>query len=317
MSDNDFTVINMIDFPLVSIIVPMYNSSGYIEQCLNSLIGLDYPQEKKQIIVVDNGSSDGSTEIVKKIPVTLVSCPEGNISKVRNVGAKVAKGDFFAFVDSDCTVLPNWLKVATEILNRPNIVATGSGYKAPIYASWIEKTWLIESKIEERYVSFIPCGNFIVTAQDFESVGGFDETLVTCEDSDICERLVASDKKIINSTKLESIHLRNPKTIAEFLHKEIWYGLNMTASLNNKIFDKVFWATVLFYFAHLLILLGFVDQNTFFVGCLILLFVVNASVIRRLMISRKFCFYFHLILLYYIYFLARGIGMIKGFIKKR
>lgn len=302
--------------PVVSIIIPMYNSSGFIEECLDSLIKLDYPLSKREIIVVDNGSSDDSAEIVKKYPVTLIFCPDGNISKVRNAGAKVAKGDFFAFVDSDCTVMPNWLNVAIEILRRPVIAATGSGYKLPSNSSWIEKTWLLESKIDERYVTFIPCGNFIVNAQDFKRVGGFNETLITCEDADICERLVAGGKKIINSSKLESIHLRNPKTIAEFINKEIWYGLNMTVSLNEKIFDKVFWATVLFYFAHLLIFFGFIYREVFFVGSLMLLFVVSISVIRRLMISRKFCYCFHLSLLYYIYFFARGLGMSKGLIKK-
>ena len=255
----------------VSIIIPMYNSEDYIEACIESIFSINYPQDKFEVIIVDNGSTDQSLEIVKRYPVKVISCPEGNISKVRNVGATIAKGNIFAFVDSDCAVGNGWLSAAVEILSRPGVVATGSGYKLPQNATWIEKAWLYESKIEERLVKLIPCGNFIVNAVAFNEIGGFNESLITCEDADICERLINKGYQIVNSTRVESVHLRNPKTLPAFFRKEIWYGYSMIATLRNNPLDKTFLFTIAFQLTHILMVFYFIWVPIFAIGFIILM----------------------------------------------
>ena len=299
--------------PFVSIIIPLKNEEKYIELCLKSLISQQYSKDCFEIIVVDNGSTDKSLEIVKKYNVKIIYCLDGNIAKVRNVGTAAAKGEILAFVDSDCVVSSNWLTEGVNILNRPKVVATGSGYKAPHNATWVENAWLIESKVEERFVKFVPCGNFIVKASIFHEIGGFNETLVTCEDADICERIVNSDYLIINSTKIESVHLRNPKKIIDFMKKEIWYGSNMLSSLQNNIIDKTFIFTTAFYLSHIMILLSLVWRTPFlYAGFILLQLLINAATIHRLVLSKKYKLYFHTLLLYYFYFLARSVGVTIG-----
>lgn len=302
-----------------SIIIPMYNSEDFIEKCLDSIFNSDYPVSLIEVIVVDNNSNDNSINIVKKYPIKLLSCPVGNISKVRNTGAKEAKGDILYFIDSDCVIESEHLLRAKKIFNEKNIVAAGSGYKLPHSSSWIEKAWLLESKIFERYVSFIPAGNFFILKKIFIEIGGFNESLETCEDADICERISNIGMKIINSKSLESIHLRNPKTIINFINKEIWYGQNMIASIKNNIYDKVFWVTIFIYLSHLFLFIGMLFNNTIliFIFLFCILFFVFISVLHHLYISRKFKYIIHLVLLYYLYFISRGFGIFKNYFLKR
>ena len=303
--------------PSVSIMIPMFNSEEYIDLCLTSIFSLEYPQDKIQVIVADNASTDHSLEIVKKYAVEVVLCPDGNISRVRNVGAAAAKGEIFAFVDSDCAVGKEWLRSAIEIIGREGVVAAGSGYRLPKDPAWIEKVWLIESQIAERPVKFIPAGNFIVRAEAFRSVNGFNEELITCEDADICERLAIQGNNIINSNRIVSIHLRNPKSVTEFFKKETWYGLNMSTSLQNQIFDKVFILTVLFLTGNMVFACSVLFGRPSYWALFIIILILNLSAFHRMYYSRKFKTYFQLIFLYYVYFLARGFGIIKNIINNR
>ncbi len=94
---------------LISVIVPVYNVRQYLEKCLNSIVNQTY--RNLEIILVDDGSTDGSSEICDEFKkkdtriVVLHKINEG-VSIARNCGLKIAKGDFVAFVDSDDFVQP-------------------------------------------------------------------------------------------------------------------------------------------------------------------------------------------------------------------
>ena len=298
------------ELPLVSIIIPVCNCEDFIGVCLESVFNLNYPSDKLDVIVVDNGSTDQSVQRAKKFPVKILHSKAEYVSGVRNEGVRSAKGVIFCFIDSDCKVSQNWLSAAVEILSRPGVEATGSGYILPESPHWIEKAWLSESKIEERRVSFIPCGNFIVTKDAFRKVGGFNENLSSCEDADICERLIANNYQIINSTKIESIHLRNPKTLASFLKKEMWYGYDMLTSLKT-IFEPTFLFTCIFFVAHILLFISPLKAELFPISLVIIFILLNIAALHRVFYSRKYVLYGHILFLYYFYFLGRISGMIQ------
>ena len=94
--------------------------------------------------------------------------------------------------------------------------ATGCGYITPKESSWVEMAWLYESEHSPFETDFIPCGNFIVKADVFIGLQGFNENLTTCEDADICQKIVRNNYKVINNSKVKSVHLQNPKTIKQF-----------------------------------------------------------------------------------------------------
>jgi glycosyltransferase involved in cell wall biosynthesis len=98
------------DWPFVSIIVPVYNGSRSIDALLTSLLALDYPADRCEILIVDNKSTDDTCERVQRYPVTLLEETEIQSSyAARNRGIRAAKGGIIAFTDADCVADPDWL----------------------------------------------------------------------------------------------------------------------------------------------------------------------------------------------------------------
>lgn len=110
------------NYPLVSVIIVNYNGKMLLKQCLPSLLQTDYPNY--EIIVVDNGSSDGSTKFVKEnfptVKVIQLNKNYGYTGAV-NSGVKYAKGELLAILNNDITVERTWLKELVKvILEKPN-----------------------------------------------------------------------------------------------------------------------------------------------------------------------------------------------------
>ena len=106
---------------LVSIIVPMYNSEKYIVRCIDSLLEQSY--ENIEIIVVDDGSSDNSVEIIKKYNdnrINIYQKRNEGVSATRNLGIEKSNGDFLLFVDSDDYVSKDIVKVMLDKVNNKN-----------------------------------------------------------------------------------------------------------------------------------------------------------------------------------------------------
>lgn len=86
----------------VSVIIPVYNVEKYLERCLNSIIGQSYAN--LQIIIVDDGSTDSSKDILKKYNdsrILFLSKENGGLSSARNFGLEYVEGEYVSFVDSD------------------------------------------------------------------------------------------------------------------------------------------------------------------------------------------------------------------------
>lgn len=189
--------------PQVSIIVPVYNRADEIGACIESLLNLDYPPAKREIIVVDDGSQDHTPAVVRGYEVRLVSMPcNAGQSAARNLGVTSAAGEIVAFIDSDCTADRLWLRDLLPYLNDPRIALVGGKVEAHDRKTWLDRyetthsALHMGSKIRLGAAShsdfYVPTCNLLVRKQAFEAVGGLDESLRVGEDVDLCWRLKAN-----------------------------------------------------------------------------------------------------------------------------
>ena len=187
--------------PMVSIIIPVRNRPDQIDSCLDSLQRLNYPSDRLEIIVVNDGSDDGLTsEVVSGSPVRLMELSEQRgASYCRNLGASQANGKILAFVDSDCRVDPDWLYELIPAFEDPALAAVGGlvdgvrsrtsldRYEKVRSSLFLGKLW--KRSVEQDHSFYVPSCNLLTSRNAFVEVGGFRQDLEVGEDVDLCWRL--------------------------------------------------------------------------------------------------------------------------------
>jgi glycosyltransferase involved in cell wall biosynthesis len=217
----------MIGRPLVSFVIPVRNDAHRLHVCLESIKANDYPSERVQIVVVDNGSIDDSACVARQAGATVISVPDACVSVLRNRGAACATGDVLAFVDADHTICPDWIRSAVALLSRDDTVAAGSPYTSPPYANWVQRHYdLLRNHPQSCVdVEWLGAGNLAIKRAVFERIGGFDQSLEACEDVDLCIRARASGR-LVSSPQLRSVHFGDPSTLLALFVGELWRGRN-------------------------------------------------------------------------------------------
>lgn len=204
------------DKPLVSVIIPTYNSSPTLELCLTSLRLQTYPNI--EIVIVDNYSTDDTVDIARKYGSRIFQV-KALRSAARNYGAKKAKGDFFLFVDADMELTP---KVVEECVRKimGNIdaimipeIRVGEGFWAKCRA--IERLTYIGDPLIESARFF--------RKEVFEKVNGYDEGLEAGEDWDLHARVEDTGYKIKSVSSFVRHHERR-LTLRKIVMKRYYYG---------------------------------------------------------------------------------------------
>ncbi len=116
----------------LSIVVPLYNTEEYIARCLDSLLNQDIPDDKYEIIVINDGSKDNGKQIVEKYAnqyaqIKLFDQPNKGLSITRNRGLELAQGQYVYFIDSDDFVSPNSLLRIIEYMKKHDLDIFGFG----------------------------------------------------------------------------------------------------------------------------------------------------------------------------------------------
>ncbi|MFB2921623.1 glycosyltransferase family 2 protein [Aerosakkonema funiforme] len=112
----------MENHPSVSVIIPVYNCEKYLAEAIESVLAQTY--QPLEIIVIDDGSTDGSAEVAKHFGTTVQYCFQANsgTAAARNLGIELAKGDFFAFLDADDLWVEDKLtNQMAAFTNNPNL----------------------------------------------------------------------------------------------------------------------------------------------------------------------------------------------------
>jgi cellulose synthase/poly-beta-1,6-N-acetylglucosamine synthase-like glycosyltransferase len=107
--------------PYVSVIVPVRDGESTIADCLDSILATDYPAERREILVVDNGSGDGTAALIQSRPVRYLRERKRGVSNARNRGIAESRGEILAFVDADCLVERQWLSELVRPFEDPEV----------------------------------------------------------------------------------------------------------------------------------------------------------------------------------------------------
>jgi len=204
----------------VSAIIPVYNSEGYIEETINSLLN----QKKKfdEIIIVDDGSTDNTLNILKKIKgIKIIKTVHAERSAARNKGWKSAKSDIIAIMESDSIFDKNWLYEVAKCFGEGCVAAID---KRKMYKP---KTFIAKMNdhfFELRYKNYKPFNAWVMTKNVLEETGGFDESLKGPEDKDLGDRIISKGYNICFAKKAIQYHKGEPKSMKESLRRNFFYG---------------------------------------------------------------------------------------------
>lgn len=213
---------------LVSFIIPVLNGEKDIGRCLASIRGQEFPSEEYEIIVVDNGSTDKTRQIVCDYGFNIQVVSGVNVAALRNRGAMIACGEYLAFIDADVELASDWLRQGLVSFKDPKIVASGGPRCIPEEATWVQRTWGVH--LDSRrpicrptLVSWLYSMAFIVRKDKFLTIGGFSEQLETAEDVDLCYRLGQRGMVLYNPA-MKAVHWGEDPDLKTFWRKEIWRG---------------------------------------------------------------------------------------------
>jgi len=209
----------------VSFVIPVRDDAPRLRACINSIARNTFLSSQVDVVVVDNGSKDASARVALEQGATVLLV-SGSIAALRNKGAAGAHGDILAFVDADHEIGRDWIHAAISALSSDDVAAVGALCNPPTDATWVQRTYdrMRAKPCGRQDVEWLGSGNLAIKRRVFELVGGFDATLETCEDVDLCNRVRAAGYRIMNDSGLESVHLGDPATLRALFWAELWRG---------------------------------------------------------------------------------------------
>lgn len=210
----------------VSIIIPTFNGASRIKNCLDALVK-QTNGHNVEILVVNDGSTDNTTEVVDRYPsVRLISQENAGPAAARNRGAKEAKGTIILFTDDDCVPMPDWLCSMTAPFHDPEVVGVKGVYRSN-QTSLIARFVQLEYEDRYRLMADLPSIDFIDTysagyrLDQFAEMKGYDTSFpVACaEDAELSYRMSARGwtMKFVPSAIVYHTH---PHTLWRYVKKK-------------------------------------------------------------------------------------------------
>jgi glycosyltransferase involved in cell wall biosynthesis len=311
----------------ISVIIPALNEERMIGRCLESLTKLDLARERFEVILVDNGSRDKTLEIAEsfndRMNVKILQVKGVRISALRNTGARAALGDIVAFLDADCLAPSDWLDRILTLAPADGAGVLGAHYLLPADSTWIGRTWHVYQEAPKAgEVSHIPAGDLIMRKEDFLRLGGFDETIQTNEDYELCERARAAGMKVRAFPEIGVVHLGTAQSLKVFFRKQAWHGTHVIKvflrdpirSHNRK---AVFFAAYTF-LVLVAVLAGAVWAGLWHgpwlfpvISAAVLCLPPTALSLRQVFASKKWLDFFPLFVLYLTYGVARAKALLS------
>jgi cellulose synthase/poly-beta-1,6-N-acetylglucosamine synthase-like glycosyltransferase len=251
---------------LFSVIIPTFIRPYQLQRCLNSLTFLDYPRDRFEVIVVDDGSKKPPDKIIDSfkniLAIKLIRQSHSGPGAARNLGASKAKGSFLAFTDDDCLPDQDWLKsLEKKFIENPACAIAGRAYNGLPKNSFAEASQeLIDYlhsyfNVTPHHATFLTSNNMAVAKKDFQDIGGFDTNFQYAggEDREFCYRWLQSGYRLIYDPEVKVKHM-HLLTLRTFVSQQLYYGrgaFQLQKSLSRAI-DRRFSFEKLSFYTNLL-----------------------------------------------------------------
>jgi glycosyltransferase involved in cell wall biosynthesis len=212
--------------PAVTVVLAVRDRKKTIAECLQSLLALDYPRDLLEILVVDNGSRDGTRAIVEQFGEAVTMIDEGRPgpAAARNAGILAARGEVVALTDSDCTVDPGWLRALVAPLADHTVGIVGGlilarrpANPAELFGEFIHDH---QAAIEESSAAYAITISWASRRDVLLEAGLFDATLQRSSDHEFAYRITALGYTIVFARDAVAYH-RNERSMAG-LFREGW-----------------------------------------------------------------------------------------------
>jgi len=223
--------------PLVSVIMPVYNGELYLSAAIDSIIAQTY--QPVEIIAVDDGSTDGTTQIIRKYEnVRYFYQTNRGVTAARNNGISHARGDMIAFLDQDDIWLPHKLTAQVNyLLEHPEVGFVLARQKLFIETDIKKPSWLKEEMLRTDQVGYLP-GTLLARKSVFDKIGLFDTAYQIGSDTEWIAR--AKDMGIIMVIVQDvllnrRIHNQNLSAQVEIMHPELVKLLKASIDRRRKL----------------------------------------------------------------------------------
>lgn len=217
-----------LDWPTISVVVCTYNGKRTIRDCMEGLKRVDYPNF--EVIVVNDGSTDGTEEIPKEYGFKVISIPNGGLSNARNVGMRAAKGEIVAYIDDDAIPDPQWLTYLAVTFQSTNHAGVGGPNIPPVDDGAIAECVAnapggpIHVLLTDTEAEHIPGCNMAFRKSALEAIGGFDTQFrIAGDDVDLCWRIQKQGWTLgFNPAAMVWHHRRN--SVKNYWKQQLNYG---------------------------------------------------------------------------------------------
>lgn len=220
------------DHPLpkiVSIVIPLYNSAKTIAKTMEACFNQELPGIEVEIIVVDDGSTDGGVKVVEGFPVKLIRQPNGGPASARNRGWREAGGEIVFFTDSDCVPRKDWIARLLEGYDSEEVGGAGGTYdianENSLLASSIHEEIVLRHRKQSKTVNYLGSFNLSYRKAVLEEVGGFNEDYkcASGEDNDLAYRVTKKNYKLsfVQDSAVAHYH---PDKLFSYLKQQFRHG---------------------------------------------------------------------------------------------
>ncbi|MEO8603188.1 MAG: glycosyltransferase [bacterium] len=221
-------------WPRVSVIVAVYNGAATLRACLDSLLGLDYPADRLELVCVDNASTDATPRLLAEYGARLRVEYETRRgpAAARNCGLAVTRGEVVALTDADCTVDRTWLRELVAPLADPAVGIAGgkilSRRPCNVIEAFGDRIHDHVRALHEFSPPYVITMNWAARRAALEQVGGFNASLLRGSDVDCSYRFVAAGYRLVYAPGAVIYH-RNERTPWGLVHEGYVHAVHAPA----------------------------------------------------------------------------------------